>query len=173
MCLLWDSDYIKVESYYIIFLILQCMFEVRQTWVLILVLRHLFIISTICFSFICKIWIFTFTLRGQDYIYIHMHTCVCVLVTQSCLTLCNPWTIVHQAPLSMEFSRQEYWRGLPFSSPGDLPDPGIELGFLHCRQIFYCLGHQAISHTHTHTHTHTRQSQQLSHVKPKGNTQRL
>ena len=35
-------------------------------------------------------------------------------------------TIASQAPLSMEFSRQEYWNGLPFSSPGDLPDPGIE-----------------------------------------------
>ena len=38
----------------------------------------------------------------------------------------TPWTVVHQAPLSMEFSRQEYWSGLPFPSPGDLPDPGIE-----------------------------------------------
>ncbi|CAI9152054.1 unnamed protein product [Rangifer tarandus platyrhynchus] len=38
----------------------------------------------------------------------------------------TPWTIAHQAPLSMEFSRQEYWSGLPFPSPGDLPDPGIE-----------------------------------------------
>ena len=37
--------------------------------------------------------------------------------------------LVHQAPLSMGFSRQEYWSGLPFPSPGDLPDPGIELGF--------------------------------------------
>ena len=36
------------------------------------------------------------------------------------------WTVASQAPLSMEFSRQEYWSGLPFSSPGDLPDPGIE-----------------------------------------------
>ena len=36
------------------------------------------------------------------------------------------WTIVHQAPQSMEFSRQEYWSGLPFPSPGDLPDPGIK-----------------------------------------------
>ena len=35
-------------------------------------------------------------------------------------------TVAHQAPLFMEFSRQEYWSGLPFSSPGDLPDPGIE-----------------------------------------------
>ena len=38
-----------------------------------------------------------------------------------------PWTITHQAPLSMEFSRQEYWSGMPCPSPGDLPDPGIEL----------------------------------------------
>ena len=37
-----------------------------------------------------------------------------------------PWTVAHQAPLSMEFSRQEYWSGLPFPSPGDLPDPGIK-----------------------------------------------
>ena len=38
----------------------------------------------------------------------------------------TPWTIAGLAPLSMEFSRQEYWSGLPFPSPGDLPDPGIE-----------------------------------------------
>ena len=45
---------------------------------------------------------------------------------QSCLTLCDPWTVAHQAPPFMGFSRQEYWSGLPFPSPGDLPDPGIE-----------------------------------------------
>ena len=38
----------------------------------------------------------------------------------------TPWTEAHQAPLSMEFSRQEYWNGLPFASPGDLPDPRIK-----------------------------------------------
>ena len=37
-----------------------------------------------------------------------------------------PWTVAHQAPLSMRFPRQEYWSRLPFLSPGDLPDPGIE-----------------------------------------------
>ena len=37
-----------------------------------------------------------------------------------------PWTVAYQAPSSMGFSRQEYWRGVPFPSPGDLPDPGIE-----------------------------------------------
>ena len=40
----------------------------------------------------------------------------------------TPWTVSHQAPVFMEFSRQEYWSGLPFPSPGDLPDPGIEPG---------------------------------------------
>ena len=48
------------------------------------------------------------------------------LVAQSCPTLVIPWTEAHQAPLSMEFSRQECWSGLPFPSPGDLPNPGIE-----------------------------------------------
>ena len=51
-----------------------------------------------------------------------------VLVTQTCLTLCDPMDCSHWASLSMGFSRQEYWSGLPFPSPGDLPDPGIEPG---------------------------------------------
>ena len=38
----------------------------------------------------------------------------------------TPWTIARQAPQSVKFSRQEYWNGLPFPSPGDLPDPGVE-----------------------------------------------
>ena len=38
----------------------------------------------------------------------------------------TPWTVAHQAPLSMGFSRQEYWSGLPFPSLGDLSNPGIE-----------------------------------------------
>ena len=40
----------------------------------------------------------------------------------------TPWTVAYQAPLSMRFSRQEGWSGLPLPSPGDLPDPGIEPG---------------------------------------------
>ena len=50
------------------------------------------------------------------------------LVAKLCPTLCNPMDyIAHQAPLSMEFSKQEYWSGLPLPSPGDFLDPGIEL----------------------------------------------
>ena len=49
-----------------------------------------------------------------------------MLVSQSCPTLATPWTAVRQAPLSLGFSRQEYWSELPFPSPGDLPNQGIE-----------------------------------------------
>ena len=48
------------------------------------------------------------------------------LVPKSCPTLVTTWTVPHQAPLSVGFSRQEYWSGLPFPSPGDLPNLGIE-----------------------------------------------
>ena len=61
-----------------------------------------------------------------------------------------PWTGAHQAPLPMEFSRQEYYR-LPFPTPGDLPDPGIKP--ISC---FSC--DEENTHTHTHTHTHTQGS---------------
>ena len=43
-----------------------------------------------------------------------------------CDSFATPWTVAHQVPLSMGFPRQEYWIGLPFPSPGHLPDPGIE-----------------------------------------------
>ena len=50
------------------------------------------------------------------------------LVARSYPSLATPQTVTHQAILSMGFSRQEYWSGLPSPSPGDLPDPGIEPG---------------------------------------------
>ena len=48
------------------------------------------------------------------------------LVTKSCPALVTPWTVACQAPLSIGFLRQECWSGLPFPSPGDLPNPGTE-----------------------------------------------
>ena len=48
------------------------------------------------------------------------------LITKSCPTLATPWTVACQAPLSMGFSRQEYWSGLPFPFPRNLPDPGVK-----------------------------------------------
>ena len=56
--------------------------------------------------------------------------CVCVCsVTQSCATLCNPMDLAQQAPLSMEFSRQEFWSRLSFPTPGDLLDPVLMYSF--------------------------------------------
>ena len=53
----------------------------------------------------------------------------------------TPWTVAYQDPPAMGFSRQEYWSGLPFPSPGDPPYPGIKPGFPHCRQTLYRLSH--------------------------------
>ena len=71
------------------------------------------------------------------------------LVTQSCPTLSDCRDCNHQAPLSMEFSRQEYWNGSPCPPPGDLPNPGIkprspafQVDFFFSFFFFYHLGHQ-------------------------------
>ena len=53
-----------------------------------------------------------------------------VSTSKSCPALATPWTVACQAPLSIEFPRQEYWSGLPFPSSGDLPDPEIKPGLL-------------------------------------------
>ena len=69
-----------------------------------------------------------------------LNTCIVGgLVAKLCLTLATLWNIACQAPLSKGFSRQEYWNGLPFPSPGDLPDPGIELGSPALQAILYQL----------------------------------
>ena len=54
----------------------------------------------------------------------------------------TPWTVAYHASPSMGFSRQDYWSGLPFPSPRDLPDPGIEPGSPSLWQTLYCLSHQ-------------------------------
>ena len=51
----------------------------------------------------------------------------------------TPWTVAHQAPLSMDFSRPEYWSGLPLSPPRDLPNPGIEHSYPLCSPIWKIL----------------------------------
>ena len=54
----------------------------------------------------------------------------------------TPWTVAHQAPPSMVFSRQEYWSGLPLPSPVDLPTQESNTGLLHCREILYRLSYK-------------------------------
>ena len=64
-------------------------------------------------------------------LYTHLFPLYIYIIFSSLFNLChdsfeNSWTTAHKATLSMEFPRKEYWSGLPFPSPGDLPDPGIE-----------------------------------------------
>ena len=61
---------------------------------------------------------------------VRMRVCMHAQSLQSCPTLCSPMDCTHQAALSTGFFRQEYWSGLPSPSPGDLPDPRIELASL-------------------------------------------
>ena len=69
-----------------------------------------------------------------------------VLVAQSCPTLCNSMdnSGPDSSPLSMGFLRQEYWTGLPFASPGDLPNPGVESKAPTLQADFYPLRHHSI-----------------------------
>ena len=64
------------------------------------------------------------------------------LATKSCPTLVTPWAVARQVPLSMGFSRQEYWSGLPFPSPGIFLTQESNPGLLHCRQILYQLSYE-------------------------------
>ena len=59
------------------------------------------------------------------------------LVAKSVLLFATPWTVAHQAPLSMGFPRQEYWRGLPFPSPGIFPTQSSNPHLLHCSWVLY------------------------------------
>ena len=56
-----------------------------------------------------------------------------------------PWTVANQAPLAMEFSRQEYWNALSFPTPGDLPDPELETAFF----CISCIGRWVLCHRAT------------------------
>ena len=77
---------------------------------------------------ICGLWLDPGPRKVIKYSY-RLHGCM--LSCFSCVRLfVTPWTVALQAPLSMGFSRQEYWSGLPLPSPGNLPDPGIEPGWL-------------------------------------------
>ena len=82
-----------------------------------------------------------------------MCVCVCVysgagLVAKSCPILATPWTVAHQAPLTLGFPKREYWSGLPFPSPGDVPSLGIKLVSLESpalagRILYHCVTWEA------------------------------
>ena len=80
----------------------------------------------------------------NDYVWSMVCVCVCARVSHSVVSesFVTPWTGAHQAPLSTGFPRQEYWSGLPFSSPRDLPNPGTETQSPALQADSYCLNHQ-------------------------------
>ena len=73
---------------------------------------------------------------NDEYVYINTYkhlsvayissACVHAKSLQLCTTLCDPWTVAHQAPLPVGFFRQEYWSGLPCPHPGDAPEAGLK-----------------------------------------------
>ena len=85
--------------------------------------------------------------------------CVCVcggLVVKLCPTFVTPWTVACQAPLSVGFSRQEYWSELPSPSPGDLPNPGIKLNPVSCIAGRFFTNSATREAIHTHTYIHAQ-----------------
>ena len=81
-------------------------------------------------------------LFSRYYTNAHFIVYVCLLSRSIMSNSVTLSIVAHQPPLSMRFSRQEYWSGLPFPSPGDLPDPAIEPGSPDCGQMLYRLSHQ-------------------------------
>ena len=77
---------------------------------------------------------------------VHWHfellCCVCAYLLSRVQLFATPWPVARQAPLSMGFSRQEYWSGLPCPPPGIFPTQGSKPGVPHCRRILYHLSHK-------------------------------
>ena len=106
-----------------------------------------------CVSFRCKAKWLSYT-HTHTHIYIYTYICE----SESCSVMSDSATPI--TIQSMEFSRPEYWSGLPFSSPGDLPNPGIKPRSPELQVDSLPAEPQgkpirARTHTHTHTHTHT------------------
>ena len=78
-----------------------------------------------------------YVIYNNVFVNILINKLICIYCVLSLVRLfATPWAVAHQVPLSMEFSRQDYWSGLPFPTPGDLPNPGIN-SRLTGRQILY------------------------------------
>ena len=86
------------------------------------------------------------TISHSTYLYLILHHLFVVQSIIRSYSFATPWTVAHQAPLSMGFPRQEYWSGLPFPSPGDLPDPGIKLMSSALAVEFFTVSHQGSPH---------------------------
>ena len=89
--------------------------------------------------------------------YVVMHAYMIVASVVSISFFATLWTVTHQAPLPMAFSRQQYWSGLPYPPPGHLPEPRIKPASpaKPASRFFTAKPLRKHSHTHTYTHTHT------------------
>ena len=90
------------------------------------------------------------------FLYLIVHACCELSCFSNVQLFATLWTVTHQTPLSMDFSRQEYWSGLPFLSPGYLLDPGIELASLASPALalagrFFTISAAWGAPVHTHT----------------------
>ena len=108
------------------------LYHVSYTWVWFLYFQSLYLYSNVCMlSHLSCIWLFAMLWTDQPDFYVLGIFQARILDSEtSCSVVSDsatPWTVAYQAPLSMGFSRQEYWSGLPLPSPGDNPDPGIKL----------------------------------------------
>ena len=72
-----------------------------------------------------------------------LFACLCAQLPSPIWLFATPWSVAHQTPLSMRFSKQEYWSRQPFPSPGDLPDPGIQPRSLALQADSLCLSHHS------------------------------
>ena len=95
------------------------------------------IISNLCVSCLTKwfltiiyyltLYLISITIQHYRICFLsQMVSCVCLCMLSHVWLFVTPWIVAHQAPLSMEFFKQEYWSSLPFSPPGNLPDPGVK-----------------------------------------------
>ena len=98
---------------------------------------HSYRFSNLCTIYLISLGDYKFLAGKNSVIFFHIpEQCIshcsamCLVlvcsVVQLCPTLVTPWMVAYQAPLSVEFSKEEYWSRLPFHTPGDLPNPGIE-----------------------------------------------
>ena len=92
-------------------------------------------------------------------ILLHTYMCVCVCVFSRVRLFVTPWTVAHQAPLSMKFLKQEYWSGLSFPSPGESPRPRdhTQVSCVSCtgRQTLYTVPPGNPTYIYTHTYIYT------------------
>ena len=138
----------------------SCTKKIKTPWRFFMVIQYLTLYKN-CWARSASV-IFPASSQLRDSFSTYNHKVLFLNSSRSCIILCDqfvmfgsgsvshsvvsdsatPWTVAPQAPLSVEFSRKEYWSGLPFLSPEDLPDPGLNLSVLHCSQILDHLSHQ-------------------------------